>query len=238
MDKNHFIIRLLLVVLITIFAILTKKITIRGAIVGGVITLILWTAFGLIGVADIATFFLFGTAASMWKNHDKKRNKLEEKNEGKRDFTNVLGNAGVAGLIATLALIIPELSDLLLAMATASFASALSDTFSSELGNVYGTSFINILSFRKGVRGEDGVISWEGSMYGMLGSLIIALLYFIFQQDMSYTVIIFFSGIFGNLTDSLLGAGLQRKGWLNNHSVNFLSVLLAALFALGCTIYW
>lgn len=238
MDKDQFTTRLLLVVLFTIFAILTKKITIRGAIVGGVITYILWTAFGLIGIAMIATFFLFGTAASMWKNREKKRYKIEEKNEGKRDYTNVLGNAGVAGLISMLTLLYPEFSIILLAMATASFASALSDTFSSELGNVYGTRFMNILTFRKGVRGEDGVISGEGSMFGILGSLIIALLYYIFQQDKDLSVIIFISGVFGNLTDSFLGAGLQRKGWLNNHSVNFLSVLLAALFALGCTIYW
>lgn len=238
MDKAQFTTRILLVVLFTIFAILTKKITIRGAIVGGVITYILWTAFGLIGIAIIATFFLFGTAASMWKNREKKSNKIEEKNEGKRDYTNVLGNAGVAGLISILTLLNPALYEILLAMATASFASALSDTFSSELGNVYGTRFMNILTFRKGVRGEDGVISWEGSMYGILGSLIIALLYYIFQQDIDFTVIIFFSGIFGNLTDSLLGAGLQRKGWLNNHSVNLLSVLFAALFALSCIIYW
>jgi uncharacterized membrane protein len=33
--------------------------------------------------------------------------------------------------------------------------------------------------------------------------------------------------------DSLLGATLERRGWLNNDAVNFLSTASAAAFALG-----
>jgi hypothetical protein len=38
---------------------------------------------------------------------------------------------------------------------------------------------------------------------------------------------------FGLLFDSLLGATLERRGWLNNDAVNFLSTASAAAFALG-----
>jgi uncharacterized membrane protein len=41
------------------------------------------------------------------------------------------------------------------------------------------------------------------------------------------------SGVFGLLFDSLLGATLERRGWLNNDAVNFLSTAGAASFALG-----
>jgi len=41
------------------------------------------------------------------------------------------------------------------------------------------------------------------------------------------------SGVFGLLFDSLLGATLERRGWLNNDAVNFLSTASAAGFALG-----
>jgi uncharacterized membrane protein len=33
------------------------------------------------------------------------------------------------------------------------------------------------------------------------------------------------------VVDSLLGAGLERRGWLNNDAVNTLSTLAAALLA-------
>jgi uncharacterized membrane protein len=40
-------------------------------------------------------------------------------------------------------------------------------------------------------------------------------------------------GVFGLFFDSLLGATLERRGWLNNDAVNFLSTASAAAFALG-----
>jgi len=39
--------------------------------------------------------------------------------------------------------------------------------------------------------------------------------------------------VFGLLFDSVLGATLERRGWLNNDGVNFLSTASAAGFALG-----
>jgi uncharacterized membrane protein len=43
----------------------------------------------------------------------------------------------------------------------------------------------------------------------------------------------FAGGSFGFLFDSLLGVSLERRGWLNNDAVNFLSTASAAAFALG-----
>jgi uncharacterized membrane protein len=40
-------------------------------------------------------------------------------------------------------------------------------------------------------------------------------------------------GVFGLFFDSLLGATLERRGWLNNDGVNFLSTVSAACFALS-----
>jgi uncharacterized membrane protein len=39
-------------------------------------------------------------------------------------------------------------------------------------------------------------------------------------------------GVFGLFFDSLLGATLERRGWLNNDAVNFLSTASAAALAL------
>jgi uncharacterized membrane protein len=43
----------------------------------------------------------------------------------------------------------------------------------------------------------------------------------------------FAGGAFGLFFDSLLGATLERRGWLNNDAVNFLSTASAAGFALA-----
>jgi uncharacterized membrane protein len=43
----------------------------------------------------------------------------------------------------------------------------------------------------------------------------------------------FAGAVFGLFFDSLLGATLERRGWLNNDAVNFLSTVSAAAFALG-----
>jgi uncharacterized membrane protein len=40
-------------------------------------------------------------------------------------------------------------------------------------------------------------------------------------------------GVFGLFFDSLLGATLERRDWLNNDAVNFLSTASAAVFALA-----
>jgi uncharacterized membrane protein len=40
-------------------------------------------------------------------------------------------------------------------------------------------------------------------------------------------------GVFGLLFDSLLGATLERRGWINNDAVNFLSTASSAILALA-----
>jgi uncharacterized membrane protein len=43
----------------------------------------------------------------------------------------------------------------------------------------------------------------------------------------------FLGGLFGLFADSLLGATVERRGWLGNDLVNFLSTCVGALAALS-----
>ena len=113
-------------------------------------------------------------------------------------------------------------------MMAAAFSSATADTLSSELGSLYGRKFYNILSFKKDTRGLDGVISVEGTLFGVIGSMLIAVVYSAgFGWGENFFLIII-AGTIGNLADSLLGALWERKRLLHNDVVNFLNTLIAA----------
>ncbi len=216
-----------------VISVSSKKIDLAGGLVGGSFAYLLYAALGWLGIFLIGGFFVLGTAASRWKIHRKAQWGVAEKRNVQRGWRNVVGNAGAAAALALLVLSrlgSVELGSLLVA---ASFAAALSDTWSSELGNVYGTRFYEVLTGRPGERGRDGVVSREGSLAGVAGSVLVALLYGLFRGWGSAVVIISVAGLLGNLVDSLLGATLERSGRIGNHAVNLLATLAAALLALG-----
>jgi uncharacterized protein (TIGR00297 family) len=180
----------------------------------------------------LAVFFVLGTAATSYKKEHKLQMGLAHADEGKRKMTQVLANAGVAAILALLGILMEYNSPVLQVMIAGSLASATGDTLSSELGNLYGRNFYNILTLRKDKRGLDGVISLEGTLFGIFGSVIIALI-FTTAYGWGYAfVAIVIAGVAGNLCDSLLGALFERKGYLGNDAVNFLNTAFAALVAL------
>jgi uncharacterized protein (TIGR00297 family) len=140
----------------------------------------------------------------------------------------VLANSGVPVLLALLALVFPEKTKLCSIMMAAAFSSAAADTVSSELGMVYGKSFFNITSFRADQRGRDGVVSWEGINLGIMASLGLAMVYVAFHASMRDAVSILIAGTIGNLSDSVLGATLERKNIIGNDLVNFMNTLIAS----------
>ncbi|RYZ15379.1 MAG: DUF92 domain-containing protein, partial [Sphingobacteriales bacterium] len=99
----------------------------------------------------------------------------------------------------------------------------------SELGILYGRKCYNILGFRKDTCGKDGVISLEGSLFGLAGSTLIGLIYCGALGFGPELLLIIVAGTIGNLTDSFLGATLERSGILKNNGVNFLNTLIAAM---------
>jgi uncharacterized protein (TIGR00297 family) len=225
---------LLLALLISamFFSVRAGKLDIAGALTGGVIGLLIYLGAGFTGIAMIGAFFLLGTAATSWKMNYKQQLHLAEKEKGKRKASQVLANGGVAALLGLIAFLLPDYKVLLSVMMAASLSSATADTLSSELGNVYGRRFYNILTFRKDKRGLDGVVSLEGTLCGIAGSIIIAFIYALGFTWSSSVWLIIITGTIGNILDSLLGATLQRKRFLNNDAVNFLNTLTASLIAL------
>ncbi len=209
-----------------------RKLTIAGAFTGGLLAAQLYKGLGVTGIVLLGAFFIAGTLATSLGRRKKEQLGIAEKNKGQRTASQVLANGGVAALAGFLAWLYPQhLVAWQLAVA-ASLASASADTLSSELGSIYGRNFYNILTFKKDTCGLDGVISLEGTLWGIAGSILIALIYFAAYGHPSLTWWIILAGFIGNITDSILGAALERKGWIKNDQVNFLNTLIAALVGL------
>jgi uncharacterized protein (TIGR00297 family) len=208
------------------------KLTVAASVMGGVIGLLVFMATGFAGLIMMVTFFVLGTLSTSWKLSVKQSLGLAETGKGRRVAAQVIANAGVAGLLALLIIIFPRYINLFIVMIAASFASAIADTLSSELGNVYGRKFYNVITFKKDTRGENGVVSLEGTIIGIIGSAVIAFIYALaYHFDLNFLWIIV-AGTIGNLTDSILGATLERKYVLNNNAVNFSNTAIAAIAAL------
>lgn len=221
-----------LLVLLTagaLVSIWTGKLTTVAGITGMLLGLVIFIGTGWLGLLLMAFFFLLGTLATAWNRNKKEAWKIAERNKGRRNASQVLANGGMAGILALLAISFPEKADLLTLLVAGAFSSATADTLSSELGSLYGSRFYNIISLRKDTRGLDGVISVEGTIIGMAASFLVALVTSVGYGWGVYILWIVIAGTVGNLTDSVLGATMERRGLIPNDLVNFFNTLVGAV---------
>lgn len=221
-----------MLILCMMLSVLYKKLTLIATLTGGVVAWFIFSGAGYTGVIMLAAFFILGSVATTWKIDQKQRLGFAEKNKGRRTTGQVLANGGVAAITGLLIWIYPAYKNIFIVMMAASLASATADTLSSELGTLYGKKIYNIITFKKDTRGQNGVISAEGTLIGVGGSTIIAVIYSAgFGWDKNFLLIIL-SGTIGNIADSVLGALFERKNYLSNNAVNFLNTSIAAMAAL------
>ena len=207
------------------------KLTAGGTAMAAIIGSCIFIGAGFTGIAMTGLFFLLSVLATSWNFKFKQQIGVAE-DGGKRTAGQVFANGGVAALAGLAAWLFPAANPLFQLMMAAALSAATADTISSELGTVYGKRFYDILSFKRAIRGENGVVSVEGTLFGIAGSLLIAILYAVgngFNWRLGTIVV---AGTIGNLADSLLGASLERKHLLNNNAVNFINTLTGAITAL------
>jgi len=212
-----------------VLSVYAKKLTFQGALCGAGIAASIYLSTSFKGIILLASFFILAVWASSWKKAFKEQYKLEEANNGRRNAGQVFANGGVAALSGIAGYLWPDYQHVFILMLASSLSSATADTISSEMGNIYGNKFFNILSFKPDRRGLDGVISLEGTLFGIAASAIVSIAFSIFYGWGILSLIIVAAGTVGNLTDSVLGAALERRQKLNNDMVNFLNTLVGAL---------
>ena len=117
-------------------------------------------------------------------------------------------------------------------LALAALVEATADTVSSELGQAFGGTPILLTTLRRVPPGTDGAISPLGTLAGIAAGALVALVgKFALSLSPKHTAIALTAGTAGLLFDSLLGATVERRGFLGNDLVNFTSTLFAAAVA-------
>ncbi|WNY23534.1 hypothetical protein MmiHf6_08420 [Methanimicrococcus hongohii] len=188
----------------------------------------------------LVAFFILGGGFTKYKFKQKKAAGLAESKTGIRSYENVFSNSLWALIIAVLYGVLeahPEYNWLAMPLAFAyvgTVATATGDTMASEIGVTSKGPTYMITNFRKSKPGEDGGVSLLGEAAALTGSIIIGLMAFAFGIIGSLPLalgVAIAGGFIGTNIDSVLGAIIQKRGWLTNSGVNFVSTLSGALIS-------
>jgi len=115
----------------------------------------------------------------------------------------------------------------------AALAEATADTVSSEIGQAFGGMPFLLTTLRRVPPGTDGAISLTGTLAGIAAAALIAATGApALGMSAAECLIAFAAGIAGLFFDSLLGATLERRGFIGNDLVNFTSTAFAAALSL------
>ncbi|MBQ6813114.1 MAG: TIGR00297 family protein [Methanobrevibacter sp.] len=149
--------------------------------------------------------------------------------EGTRTAKNVISNGLVAFLMAAFgSYYLPLAGGFIGAIATAT-----ADTLASEIGVLQEPRLIT--NFKKVPAGTDGAVSVLGTAAGIVGAGIIGFASFllgIMPDPLAAIKISVISGTVGCFIDSILGAVLERRNYINNEHVNLLATVSGALIGI------
>ncbi len=119
----------------------------------------------------------------------------------------------------------------------AALCEATADTVSSEIGQAFGGTPFLLTTLGRVEAGTDGAVTVLGTVAGILGAAVVAAVgMWAMRMGFRGVGIGFTGGAAGLFFDSLLGATVERKGWLGNDLVNFSSTMFAVLVALGLAV--
>lgn len=198
---------------------------------------------GLAAFGVLVGFFLLGTLLTRLGYAVKEARGVAEDMGGRRGARNVVANCGAGMLLlAARALLVrlgasPAVEAAIWAAFAGSFAAAVSDTASSEVGQLLGRHPVSPRTLRPVPVGTEGAVSMEGLMAGLAASALIGWLAFGLRLvDAPGGVAVAWAGFLGNVLESLAGSWGRRAlphGWLNFAN----TVAGAALAAAGAILF-
>jgi uncharacterized protein (TIGR00297 family) len=171
--------------------------------------------------ALIALFVLTFLATRFGRSKKESRN-LAEKRTGRR-ASQIVANLGVAAIFAALGWY---------SGCIAALAEAAADTISSEIGQAVGGPVRMVTTWRRVAPGTNGGVSVAGTMAGIAAAAVVVAVGALRHALWPDAALVFAAACAGLFFDSVLGATLERRGWLGNDLVNFCSTLFAAAIVL------
>lgn len=204
---------------------------------------LVWGALGWRGYTVVMVYFLVGSAVTRIGMDRKLAAGIAEGRSGVRGPENVWGSA-LVGALCALALAglslgfstgEPQPWPQVLALAyVSSFSTKLSDTTASEVGKAYGKRTFLITTLQPVPPGTEGAVSLEGTLAGLVGSLIMAVTgWGVGLMPLWGIGVCLIAAFIATNLESVLGATLQPKlDWLTNEWVNIINTAIGAILAI------
>lgn len=210
-------------------AYLLRSVTLNGALAGTFTAFIIYIGLGWSGFVTLMAVFVITLICTRLGLGRKRQLGLAESQRG-RSAAQVLANVAAAAAFAALSLRQPWFA----AASIAAMAEAAADTTQSEIGEIASDRAWLITTFRAVPPGTNGGVTFPGLVAGAAAAVFVALVARLTNavEEPAWASIAGVAGFLATLVDSLLGATLERRAWLNNDGVNFISTLAAGALAI------
>lgn len=219
----------ILLFIVGVFTYKRKALDIWGTLSMIVMGLIIIFSAGITWLILILIFLILSLIATRYSKYYKVNLGIYE---GKRTAKNVISNGVVAFIMAAFGGYLLLVGGFIGAIATAT-----ADTLASEIGILQKPRLITTM--KKVAPGTDGAVSILGTVVGIIGAAIIGLAAFllgIISDPFLSLKIAIISGTIGCFMDSILGAVLERRNFINNEHVNLLATVTGALVGIISTL--
>lgn len=205
-----------------------------AAAVGG---LVVWGA-GVRGAALLLLFFVTGSLLTAFNRREGRRKRWEDTDSpatsaapaasAARNARQVIANGGWAAVGATLIRARPDIG---WAVLLGSLATAQADTWATEIG-AHAAGRPRMITTRRPVPpGTSGGVTWLGTGAGLAGSAMLAGAAYLLGLPPAIAATGAAVGGLGMLLDSVLGATLEARSWLDNDGVNLAATSAGAVAA-------
>ena len=203
------------VVAVALAAVLLDTIDARGFLASVTVGFAIIYGGGVQWFAIVAVFFILGVAFTLYKYGYKRKIGAAQGKGGARNWPHILANGGLASVLAIWNIASPDPS--LAAMFLGAISTSAADTAATELG-LLSKSRPRLITHPSKIvlPGTSGGVSALGFLGAGFASLVIgALAVPLGLLSNTYVIIplCLLGGVFGAVVDSLIGAGVQRKGY-------------------------